>query len=89
MEERLSIWKVAANDKGRFSSLGVGRGANNSSPLKRILLRNIHKASVDILFVKLYYWNYPDERGPHVGHPCSKGFMSQSYCKDDFKCYFD
>jgi hypothetical protein len=37
----LQIWRVAANvlnkqsraaDKGRSSSLGVGRGANNSSP---------------------------------------------------------
>ena len=41
MEERLPIWRVAANilntqsrtaDKGWSSSLGVGRGANNSSP---------------------------------------------------------
>jgi hypothetical protein len=39
MEERPPIWKVAANilnkqsrtaEKGWFSSLGVGRGANNS-----------------------------------------------------------
>ena len=43
MEERPPIWRVAANklnkqsrtaDKGRSSSLGLGRGANNSSPLK-------------------------------------------------------
>ena len=41
MEERPPIWRVAANklnnqsrtaDKGWSSSLGVGRGANNSSP---------------------------------------------------------
>jgi len=40
-EERPPIWRVAANilneqlgtaDKGWSSSLGVGRGANNSSP---------------------------------------------------------
>jgi hypothetical protein len=54
-EERHPIWGVAANilnkqsrtaDKGRSSSLGVGRGANNSSLLKRILLRNIHRQSL-------------------------------------------
>jgi hypothetical protein len=52
MEERPPIWRVAANilnkqsrtaGKGWSSSLGVGRGANNSSLLKRILLRNIHR----------------------------------------------
>jgi hypothetical protein len=40
MEERLPIWKVAANilnkqprtaERGGFSGVGVGRGANNSS----------------------------------------------------------
>ena len=50
MEEQPPIWRVAANilnkqsrtaDKGWSSSLGVGRGADNSSPLK-ILLRNTH-----------------------------------------------
>ena len=55
MEERPPIWRVAANilnkqsrtaDKGCSSSLGVGRGANNSSLLKRILLRNIHRQSL-------------------------------------------
>ena len=30
-------------DKAWSSSLGVGRGANISSPLKRMLLRNIHR----------------------------------------------
>jgi hypothetical protein len=43
MEERLPIWRAAANtlnnqwrtaDEGWSSSLGVGRGANNSSPWK-------------------------------------------------------
>ena len=52
MEERPPIWTVAANilneesrtaDKGWSYSLGVGRGANNSSSLRRILLRNIHR----------------------------------------------
>ena len=47
IEERPPIWRVAANifnkqswtvDKGWSSSLGVGRGAKNSSLLKRILL---------------------------------------------------
>jgi hypothetical protein len=55
MEERPPIRKLEANmlnkqprtaDKEWFSSLGVGRGANNSSPLKRILLRNIHRQSL-------------------------------------------
>jgi hypothetical protein len=52
-EERPPIWRVAANilkqsrtaDKGWSSSLGVGRGANNCSPYKRILLRNVHRES--------------------------------------------
>ena len=52
IEERPPIWRVAANilnkqwwtaDKGWTYSLGVGRGANNSSLVKRILLRNIHR----------------------------------------------
>ena len=55
MEERPAIWRVAviilskksrAADKGLFSSLGDGRGVNNSSLLKRILLRNIHRQSL-------------------------------------------
>ena len=46
------MWNVAANilnkqsltaDKRLSSSLGVGRSANNFSPLKRIMLRNIHR----------------------------------------------
>jgi len=49
MEERPPIWREAANilnvqsrtaDKGRSSSLGFGRGANNFSPQKRIVLRS-------------------------------------------------
>ena len=52
MEEWPPICRVAANilnkqsrtsGKGWSSSLGVGRGANNSSLLKRILLHNIHR----------------------------------------------
>ena len=52
MGEQPPIWRVAANklnkqsmtaDKGWSSSLGVGRGANNSSPWKRKLLRNTHR----------------------------------------------
>jgi len=55
MEEQPPNWGVAANilnkqsrtaDKRRSSSLGVGRGANNSSLLKRILLRNIHRQNL-------------------------------------------
>jgi len=55
MHERPPTFRVAANilnkrsrtaDKGCSSSLGVGRGANNSSLLKRILLRNIHRQSL-------------------------------------------
>ena len=55
MEERPPIRRLAAHilnkqsrtvDKEWFSSLGVGRGANNSSPLKFILLRNIHRQSL-------------------------------------------
>jgi hypothetical protein len=52
MEERPPIWRVAANvlskqsrtaDKGWYSSLGFGLCANKTSPLKRIMLRTIHK----------------------------------------------
>ena len=55
MEERPPICRVAANisnkqprtaDKGWYSSLGIGRGANNSSPLKRIMLLNVHTESL-------------------------------------------
>ena len=54
MEELPSIWRIAANilnkqlrtaDKGWSYSLGIGRSANNSSLLKCILLRNIHRQS--------------------------------------------
>ena len=55
MEERPPVWRVAANilnkqsrtaDKEWSSSLGVGGGPNNSSPLTRNLLRNIHIQSL-------------------------------------------
>jgi hypothetical protein len=55
MEERPPIWRVAANilnkqsrtvDKGWSSWFGVGRGANNSSLSKRILLLSIHRQSL-------------------------------------------
>ena len=55
MEERPPIWKVAVNilnmqsqtaDKGWSYSFGVGRGANNNSPQKRTLLRNVHTESL-------------------------------------------
>ena len=69
-DERPPIWRVAANtlnkqsrtaDKGRSSSLGLGRGANSSSLLKRILLRNIHRQS---LGPELKLWDYTsNERG--------------------------
>ena len=53
MEEWPPIWRIAADifneqsrtaDKRWSSSLGFGRGANNSSPLKRIMLRNVYKS---------------------------------------------
>ena len=53
-EKRPSIRRVAANiwnkqlqtaDKWWSCSLGFGQGANNSSPLKRVMLRNIHTKS--------------------------------------------
>jgi len=55
MEERPPAWRVGANilnkqsrtaDKGWPSSLGVGRGANNSSPQKYIMLRNSQRVSL-------------------------------------------
>jgi hypothetical protein len=55
LEERPPVQRVAAiilnkhlrtAEKVWSSSLWVGRGANNSSPLKRILLRNIHRQSL-------------------------------------------
>ena len=58
-----TVWRVAAKilnersqtvDKGWSSSLGVGRGANNSSLLKRILLQNVHRQS---LGPGLILWN--------------------------------
>jgi hypothetical protein len=55
MEERPPVWSTAPSilneqsltaDKWWSSSLGVRRGANNFSPLKLILLRNIHRESL-------------------------------------------
>ena len=55
IEERPPMWRVVANifnkqsrtaDNGWCCSLGVGRGANNSSPQKRILLRNVRIESL-------------------------------------------
>jgi len=54
MEEQPPIWRVAETilnklqtvDRGWSSSLGVGQGANNSSPLKCILLQNFHRQSL-------------------------------------------
>jgi hypothetical protein len=51
MEEWPPVWRVAANimkkswtfDKGCYSSLGVGRGVNNSSSYKSIIERTTHK----------------------------------------------
>jgi len=49
-EDGFQIWKVAVNilnkqsrtaDKGWSSILGLGRGANNSSPYEATLLRNM------------------------------------------------
>jgi hypothetical protein len=49
MEERPPIWRVAAKilnkqsrtaDKGWSSNLGVGRGANNASPSKRLVKKH-------------------------------------------------
>jgi len=49
-EDCFQIWRIAANilnkqswtvDKGHFSSLWVGRGANNSSLQKKVLLYNV------------------------------------------------
>jgi hypothetical protein len=55
MEERPPVRRVAANilnkqsgtaDKRWSSSLGDGRGANNSSPLNRIALQNSQRVSL-------------------------------------------
>ena len=55
MAERPPLWRVAANvlnkqsrtaETGKSSSLGVGRGANNFSPQKLIILRNVHTESL-------------------------------------------
>jgi hypothetical protein len=55
MEERPAIWRVAVNklnkqprtaDEGWSSSLGVGRGANNSFPLKKTRFCTTHNRIV-------------------------------------------
>jgi hypothetical protein len=55
--DALQFWRVAANilnkqsrtaDKGWFSSLGVGRGANNSSPYKKKACYEISTAASDL-----------------------------------------
>jgi len=50
----VSFSMVGATDMGWSSSLGVGRGANNSSLLKRILLRNIQRQSLGPGLILLY-----------------------------------
>ena len=67
MEERLSVWKVAANilnkqlrttEKGWSSRLGIGRGAYNSSPnITGFVTKRIHvpRAWADPL-VRLKQW---------------------------------
>jgi len=73
MEEQPPIWRVAANilntqsrtaDKGWSSSLGVGQGADNSSLLNCILLRNIHRQSHGPGLILWYDLN--NERGTWV-----------------------
>jgi hypothetical protein len=70
LEERPPIRRLEANilnkqsrtaDKVWFSSLGVGRGANNSSPLKRVLLRNIHRQSLGPGMI--FWYDLSNERG--------------------------
>ena len=55
MEERPPIWRLTANilnkqsltaDNGWSTNLEIGRAANNSATQKRILLRNIHTATL-------------------------------------------
>jgi hypothetical protein len=66
MEERPPVWRVAGNilnkqsrtaDRGCSSSLGFGRGANNSSLKKRIMLRNVHKESLGPVLILWYEIN--------------------------------
>jgi len=63
MEERPPMWAVTANivnkqsraaDKVWSSRLGDGRGANNSSPYKHIMLRIVHEG----LGPGLIFWYY-------------------------------
>jgi hypothetical protein len=70
MEERPPIWRVAVNvlhkqsrtaEKECPSSLGVGWGANNSSLLKLISLRNIYRQSLGPGLILWY--DLSNERG--------------------------
>jgi hypothetical protein len=81
MEERPPICRVAANiankhsrttDKGWSSSLGVGRDANNSSLLKRILLRNIHRQSLRPGLILWYDLTKGRGTWDHQGEPLQK-----------------
>jgi len=79
--ERPPMWRVAANilnkqsrttDKGWSSSLGVRRGANNSSPQKRIMLQNGQRVSLGPgLILQGYtgfWWGYLRE-GDYLDDP--------------------
>jgi hypothetical protein len=77
MEERPPIWRVATNifnkqsrtaDKGWSFSLGVQRGANNSSPKKLALLRNRYTCLGVILWYDLSYG-----KGDHLEDPSVDG----------------
>ena len=51
---------------GWSSSLGIGRGANNSSPLKCILLRDIHRQSLGPGLILCYGLSNERKRGDLV-----------------------
>jgi hypothetical protein len=66
MVERPPVWRVAGNilnkqsrtaDTGCSSNLGFGRGENNSSLKKRIMLRNVHKESLGPVLILWYELN--------------------------------
>jgi hypothetical protein len=77
MEERPPIWRAAANtlnkqsrtaDEGWSSRLGVGRGANNSSPWKT-------KCYVIYIYIRLSKWRRGLSTGRHFSvHPFSRVF---------------
>ena len=35
------------------------------------------------MFIKLYYWKYSGDRGPHIGHPCHEAnkFLSSTFLR--------